>query len=297
MNTSALEEWYATERLRKTGREASRNTVASKASRLRSVARLVGTNDVPALVRALEHGGVMESALAQLCSTLKPNSVRITVHALCTLDAYARTVGLSNGLALLKGDAPPSHARGPVTVYDTEQLAALLDAAKHDTRWHLFLLILMDTGMRIGEVLSLQWTDLRLASTPPFVELPTTKTRPRLVPLSRRVVQALSPEVEARLRSEKRPDRRGARSYAKDPAVYVFPFSYSAAQQRLRVTCRHAGVPYRGPHHFRHTFATRLLAKGVDILPVSQLLGHDSIVITAAYYSHTTALQYAKYLE
>jgi site-specific recombinase XerD len=42
---------------------------------------------------------------------------------------------------------------------------------------------------------------------------------------------------------------------------------------------------------------TRLLAKGVDILPVSQLLGHDSIVITAAYYPHTTALQYAKYLE
>jgi integrase len=218
----------------------------------------------------------------------------MTVHALRSLDEYARATGLSDGLALRKGDAPPSRARGPVTVYDTSELDRILAATAHDTRWHLFVLVLMDTGMRIGEVLSLQWAHLHPTSTPPFAELPTTKTgAPRLVPLSSRVVQALTPDVEAKLRAEQRPNRWRAREYKKDPTVYVFPFVYSTAQQRLRRTCERAGVPYRGPHHFRHTFATRLLVRGVDILPVSRLLGHTSIGITAAYYSHATALEYA----
>jgi integrase len=40
------------------------------------------------------------------------------------------------------------------------------------------------------------------------------------------------------------------------------------------------------PHMFRHTFATDLLAKGIPMEDVSILLGHKSIRITEAYYSH-----------
>lgn len=40
------------------------------------------------------------------------------------------------------------------------------------------------------------------------------------------------------------------------------------------------------PHMFRHTFATNLLSKGIPIEDVSALLGHKSIRITEAYYSH-----------
>ncbi len=40
------------------------------------------------------------------------------------------------------------------------------------------------------------------------------------------------------------------------------------------------------PHMFRHTFATTLLAKGIPIEDVSALLGHKSVRITEAYYSH-----------
>jgi integrase len=40
------------------------------------------------------------------------------------------------------------------------------------------------------------------------------------------------------------------------------------------------------PHMFRHTFATDLLSRGIPIEDVSVLLGHKSVRITEAYYSH-----------
>jgi integrase len=40
------------------------------------------------------------------------------------------------------------------------------------------------------------------------------------------------------------------------------------------------------PHMFRHTFATDLLSRGIPIEDVSILLGHKSVRITEAYYSH-----------
>ena len=39
-------------------------------------------------------------------------------------------------------------------------------------------------------------------------------------------------------------------------------------------------------HAFRHTFATDLLSRGIPIEDVSALLGHRSVRITEAYYSH-----------
>src|SRR5690606_20833910 len=42
------------------------------------------------------------------------------------------------------------------------------------------------------------------------------------------------------------------------------------------------------PHLFRHTFATRLLRKGVDITTVSKLTGHSSISMTIKFYIQTT---------
>lgn len=42
------------------------------------------------------------------------------------------------------------------------------------------------------------------------------------------------------------------------------------------------------PHLFRHTFATRLLRKGVDLTTVSKLTGHSTVNMTAKFYIQTT---------
>ncbi|MBL4885018.1 MAG: tyrosine-type recombinase/integrase [Planctomycetaceae bacterium] len=45
-------------------------------------------------------------------------------------------------------------------------------------------------------------------------------------------------------------------------------------------------IPYRGFHHARHTAATEMLRRGVQIKVVSSILGHANIETTLRVYSH-----------
>lgn len=53
------------------------------------------------------------------------------------------------------------------------------------------------------------------------------------------------------------------------------------------LTCKRADIKMLRFHDLRHTFATRLVLKGVDIDSVRKLLGHSSITMTMRY-SHPT---------
>jgi integrase len=61
-----------------------------------------------------------------------------------------------------------------------------------------------------------------------------------------------------------------------NPRTYSRHFERIAKQSGVKVS----------PHKLRHTFATLLLAEGVDISTVSELLGHASIDITKRHYAH-----------
>ena len=45
-------------------------------------------------------------------------------------------------------------------------------------------------------------------------------------------------------------------------------------------------------HCLRHSFATHVLERGADLYGVSKIMGHSSPAVTAAFYDHTTALNY-----
>ncbi len=77
------------------------------------------------------------------------------------------------------------------------------------------------------------------------------------------------------------------------PPVYLFPgkgdrpLSFSRIYRIVRQCGEQAGLKKRvSPHTFRHSFATHLHQKGVDINRLAQLLGHSNIEKTAIY-THT----------
>lgn len=62
------------------------------------------------------------------------------------------------------------------------------------------------------------------------------------------------------------------------------PHSLSALNQYLTRLCQRNGLPTITVHGLRHMFATILLERGVSIVKISGLLGHNSIHTTFEFY-------------
>jgi integrase len=141
----------------------------------------------------------------------------------------------------------------------------------HDNRARVkaLVLTLRYSGMRIGDVVGLQKSHLKGDK----LFLNTQKSGSKIyVPLPKSVVEALS-AVE------------NGSSYFFWSGKGLRKSAVADWQRAIRRLFEIADVTGH-PHMFRHTFATDLLARGIPIEDVSVLLGHKSVRITEAYYSH-----------
>ena len=59
-----------------------------------------------------------------------------------------------------------------------------------------------------------------------------------------------------------------------------------ALREHFTAFLKRAGIEKTGIHSLRHTFASNLFARGVDVKTVSHLLGHSSVKITYDTYIH-----------
>ncbi len=67
------------------------------------------------------------------------------------------------------------------------------------------------------------------------------------------------------------------------------PLKRRALHHFVAKACENAGFDIKGPHSLRHFFATQLLLRGVPIIKVSKILGHESITTTEKRYAHILA--------
>ena len=178
-----------------------------------------------------------------------------------------------------------------VIAYDREEQERLRAAIySADTIGAHAALLMLETGMRVGEVLALRWSDIiwarravRIHST--MVNLQSRKrchvqesaksrSSMRTIPLSTAALEMLSKH----------------RKYD-DSLVFVAEdgktsFGYNSLRNQLQDLCQDAKVEYFGAHAFRHTFATNAFYKGCEIKILSKLLGHASVTITYNTYIH-----------
>ena len=145
------------------------------------------------------------------------------------------------------------------------------------------LLFLLDTGARLSEATQLTWRDVQLDRQPRgIVKFMVTKSGlPRSVPLTRRVEQMLSrlkqscPENEERVFLHRQTGPKQGQPRKAKPFNRPHKAFYSA--------CERAGISDFHIHDARHTFASRLVMRGVPMLEVSKLLGHSSLRMTMRY--------------
>jgi integrase len=126
--------------------------------------------------------------------------------------------------------------------------------------FRLFVEFLLNTGLRRNEALGLrsQYIDLQKGAI--YIEK-TKNKQMRIIPVNRRVREILA-ELPESLFSE---------------------FTSAVVTRRFNAIAKQAGLKGFKLHSLRHTFASMLVARGVDIYTVSKLLGHSDIKTTMIY--------------
>ena len=202
-------------------------------------------------------------------------------------------------------DAPRIRRKEVVTLSQVEVRRLLSSVA--EPRLRAFLTLAVTTGMRQGELLGLNWSDvsfenrtIAVRSNRAYTEsgyaisqVKTMHSR-RLVQLSDSALRALSSH------QQKQHEQSLLLGDAWTDSGLVFTNDHGGLWNHVNVrhaferVLREATLPRIRIHDLRHTAATLLLERGVHPKIVSEMLGHSTIAITLDTYSHvTTSLQQA----
>lgn len=139
----------------------------------------------------------------------------------------------------------------------------------------------LHTGMRLGELLELRWRDIDFANgTITIREAKAGEGR----------IAWMSPQgsgVLKALRQEEIHAGTPGRALSIMPERYVFQAARGSARTSLwrdwQPTLKRAKINDLHFHDLRHTFASRLVAQGVDLYRVKTLLGHKTMRMTERY--------------
>lgn len=172
-------------------------------------------------------------------------------------------------------------------------------------RYEALVVTLIATGLRRGELAALTWGDLELDRDDPAVTVrrtlvmtsrgldlgpPKTRKGVRRIPLAPYAV-----EVLRRHRREQAEERLAygpgwggewsAESFVFATAIGT-PIHPDNVSHYVAQLGREAGIGAVHPHAYRHTFGTRMIEGGAQLLDVSLYLGHSSLSFTADVYCH-----------
>lgn len=238
--------------------------------------------------------GVLQEALAGLFEEL-PRSARKIVGSLKTALRQAVAWGYlpSDPTMGLRTPKMPRRAR---PVLGPEEAFRLLEILK-GYRQGLAVRMLLLTGMRLGELLGLRWSDIDFekgtvtirrsadSRNRKFKESEEPKT-----PAARRTL-TLDPETLRMLEEHRKAVARTKVSPLRRDDIPVFgpghrPLGEDLVRRTLARALKKAGLPRMRVHDLRHTAGSILLDAGVPLAAVSAFLGHSSPATTAAIYAH-----------
>jgi integrase/recombinase XerC len=168
------------------------------------------------------------------------------------------------------------------------EVEALLDTTSGteplDLRDRALLELLYATGLRVGELVGLDWSSIDIGGR--VLRVMGKGGKERMVPFGRHATQALEswrdcwPDVRSQ-----NADSPG--SGDRDPVFLNYRGGRLSARSVRRVIDRRVGEAALAagvhPHTLRHTFATHLLEGGADLRAIQELLGHSSLSTTQRY--------------
>jgi site-specific recombinase XerD len=169
---------------------------------------------------------------------------------------------------------PPKVPQKEMETYSEAQLEAVLSAAPEG--WpRLAILMLLGTGMRVGELCSLTLEDIEDEGDAAFLKIRRGKgAKFRRAPVSRRLRREL-----VRYLNRVRPDTSTQALLVRQDGKPVQLQTVTELLKRIRHK-----VGFRvHAHRFRHTFATEYLRQGGEIERLRRILGHTTYAMAMRY--------------
>ena len=180
-----------------------------------------------------------------------------------------------------------------------EQQKLFLETVRDSSNYNQYALILQ-TGLRTGEMIGLRWSDVdfknRIIHVRRTMEYrhsigewrtgePKTKNSVRDVPLTQEAITILKNQKEKLKKIKVIPMEFADSVFLCRDGT---PTKNSAYDTKLFYYCDKAGIPRFSMHVLRHTFATRCIEAGMKPKTLQMILGHSNIGITMNLYVHVT---------
>ncbi len=229
----------------------------------------------------LKTGGSLSASSVNTIIVVLQNSLR-TAHDLGLVDKYE-----------MDKIKRPKIKGKKIDCFTPEEQKKIEQAVMNDKREKMKgIIICLYTGLRIGELLALEWSDIDFQNSEisitkscydakgddgklkRFIGPPKTETSIRDIPIPRSIVHMLKEMKKS------------------STSTYVIngkdaPPTIRSYQRSFELLLKKLNIPHRGFHYLRHTFATRAIECGMDAKTLSEILGHKSPVITLTKYAHS----------
>jgi integrase len=163
--------------------------------------------------------------------------------------------------------------------YDFDDYERLVDAAHRDDKnAHLIVLLGGEAGLRCGEMMALEWSDIDLGKRQLRIErsdwkghVTSTKGgRVRFVPLTARLATALHTHRHL----------RAARVLCQRDGSQL---TQKIVQDYVQRAVRRAQIVKGGVHRLRHSFCSHLAMRGAPARAIQELAGHQDLATTQRY--------------
>jgi len=188
----------------------------------------------------------------------------------------------------------PKVRENKVSCFTPDEQKQIEQAVLNGKKPKMFGVVLcLYTGLRIGELLALEWDDIDFQKETLSVtktcydgkdnrgkfaritDTPKTDTSQRIIPLPKRLILYLKD-------LKKNSKSKYVVSNESNKIISV-----RAYQRSFELFLKKQSIPHKGFHSLRHTFATRALECGMDVKTLSDILGHKNANITLGRYVHS----------
>jgi len=171
----------------------------------------------------------------------------------------------------------PQNMIQTIAASDIKKLLEKIDrSSPAGDRLYCMLLLLIDTGIRVSELVNIKMSDVGF--TQGLIKVTGKGQKQRLVPFS-----SITRKAILKYEFGSRAKLSSVESDYLFPQKYGDHISIGSVQQALRRLAEKVGLTSCHPHLFRHTFATMFIADGGVAPILKEIMGHASFQTTEKY--------------